>query len=257
MILYHVQKGDTIAQVTRELNTDWQTLKKQNPTAIGQSRTSGNWFLREGATVQLTSSFAQSLRDEIQQQETEEREESTTSSLASQVPLMVHPLIEETGDEEETSSSSSPATIEHTVQAGDTIWELAVKKYHVNVEDILTANSISDPRALKVGQILHIPLPPKGEQSEVTASWYGEDFHGRPMANGEIYNMHGATIAHKELPLGTRVQLTNARTGETATATVADRGPYIEGRDVDLSYGLAKKLSLLEQGVGSLEMQIL
>ncbi|HID03321.1 MAG TPA: septal ring lytic transglycosylase RlpA family protein, partial [Desulfobacterales bacterium] len=75
--------------------------------------------------------------------------------------------------------------------------------------------------------------------------------------NGDIYDMHAATIAHKEMPLGTRVELKNKETGESVLAVVTDRGPYIDGRDVDLSYGLAQKLSLVEQGVGSLVMRVL
>ena len=69
--------------------------------------------------------------------------------------------------------------------------------------------------------------------------------------------MYGNTIAHKEIPLGTRVELQNTETGEKVRAVVTDRGPYVEGRDVDLSYGLAKKLSLVNQGVGKLVMRIL
>jgi rare lipoprotein A len=76
------------------------------------------------------------------------------------------------------------------------------------------------------------------------------------MANGEIFDMNAATIAHKEIPLGTRVELENPSTGERAKAVVADRGPYVAGRDVDLSYGLAKKLSLVEKGVGPLVMHV-
>jgi rare lipoprotein A len=77
------------------------------------------------------------------------------------------------------------------------------------------------------------------------------------MANGDRYDMFADTIAHKELPFGTRVELKNPRTGEKTTAVVTDRGPFIEGRDVDLSYGLACRLSLVENGVDTLVMRIL
>jgi rare lipoprotein A len=77
------------------------------------------------------------------------------------------------------------------------------------------------------------------------------------MANGEPYDMYADTIAHKDIPLGTMVELENPRTGEKARAVVADRGPYVEGRDVDLSYELARKLSLVRQGVGNLRMRFL
>lgn len=146
----------------------------------------------------------------------------------------------------------------HTVKAGDTVWELAVKVYKVDPEEILRLNNISDPRALQIGAVLRIPGKIESRASEaVVASWYGAEHHGRPMANGDPYDMYAPTIAHKDLPLGTRVLLGNPATGETATATVTDRGPYIAGRDVDLSYHLAQRLSLERQGVGDLTMRIL
>ena len=77
------------------------------------------------------------------------------------------------------------------------------------------------------------------------------------MANGEPFNMHAATIAHKELPLGTKVELKNPQTGQKVLAVVTDRGPYIEGRDVDLSYGLARRLNMVDKGVGKLVMRVL
>ena len=118
-------------------------------------------------------------------------------------------------------------------------------------------NGIADPKALQIGQELTIRLPQSTGEKPVVASWYGEAFHGRPMANGDIYDMHAATIAHKEMPLGTKVELKNSETGEMVRAVVTDRGPYIKDRDVDLSYGLAQKLSLVEQGIGNLTMRVL
>jgi rare lipoprotein A len=69
--------------------------------------------------------------------------------------------------------------------------------------------------------------------------------------------MYGPTVAHKELPLGTKVALENPATGEHVTAIVTDRGPYIDGRDVDLSYGIARRLSLVEKGVAPLVMKVI
>lgn len=162
------------------------------------------------------------------------------------------------------TGNASPATRitsaerSHTVKPGDTVWELAVRVYNVDPKEIMALNKIGDPRKLQIGQTLRIPgkVQSAGKE-EVVASWYGADHHGRPMANGDPFNMYGATIAHKELPLGTRVRLENPATGEHVIATVTDRGPYIAGRDVDLSYRLAQRLSLERQGVGSLTMEIL
>ena len=96
-----------------------------------------------------------------------------------------------------------------------------------------------------------------GKAVKVVASWYGQYHHGRLMANGEPFNMFAATIAHKDLPLGAKVRLENPETGQHVIATVTDRGPYVAGRDVDLSYGVAKRLSLTKEGVGKLLMTVL
>lgn len=157
------------------------------------------------------------------------------------------------------SANSTPSEkwIEYTIKANDTLWTLAVKRFHVNVEDLIRDNGIEDPRKIQPGQKIRVRIPTYPRQQEVVASWYGQDHHGKPMANGETFDMGAATIAHKELPLGTRVELENPATGEKARAVVTDRGPYIAGRDVDLSRGLARKLSLEKKGVGSLVMRVL
>jgi len=147
---------------------------------------------------------------------------------------------------------------EYTIKRGDTIWDLAVNKYHVNVDDVIMDNNIQDPRKIQPGDKIKIRIPSYQSTSQVvTASWYGKDYHGRTMANGDIYNMYASTIAHKDLPLGTRVELENQETGVKVRAVVTDRGPFIEGRDVDLSYSLAKILSLDKKGVGRLVMRVL
>jgi len=146
---------------------------------------------------------------------------------------------------------------EYTIKAGDTIWDLAVNHYHVNVDDVIRDNNIQDPRRIQPGDKIRIQIPSYPSSQVVTASWYGEDYHGKAMANGDFYNMYAPTIAHKDLPLGTRVELENKETGVKVKAVVTDRGPFIAGRDVDLSYGLAKVLSLDEKGVGKLIMRVL
>jgi rare lipoprotein A len=160
--------------------------------------------------------------------------------------------------EREKSSSARTADrwVDYTIKENDTLWGLAVKRFHVNVDDLIRDNGIRDPRRIQPGQKLRVRLPSYPGHMKVVASWYGKEHHGRAMANGEIFDMNAATIAHKEIPLGTRVELENPSTGQRAKAVVADRGPYVAGRDVDLSYGLAKKLSLLEKGVGLLVMRV-
>lgn len=84
------------------------------------------------------------------------------------------------------------------------------------------------------------------------ASWYGPGFHGRPMANTKPYDMYAATVAHKQLPLGTRVCIRNPANERVVVATVTDRGPYIDGRIVDLSKGVAHALDI--DGVSKVEI---
>lgn len=88
-----------------------------------------------------------------------------------------------------------------------------------------------------------------GYSEEGLASWYGRDFHGKPTANGEMYDMYKVSAAHKLLPLGSRVRVTNLENGKTLNLTINDRGPFVKGRIIDLSYEAAKRLGTLDKGV--------
>lgn len=89
------------------------------------------------------------------------------------------------------------------------------------------------------------------------ASWYGPKFHGKQTASGETYNMYDLTCAHKYLPLGTIVRITNPENNHTVLLRVNDRGPFIPGRDFDLSFGAADKLGLVNQGVSKIYYEII
>jgi len=95
---------------------------------------------------------------------------------------------------------------------------------------------------------------PQGAQKGV-ASWYGAEFHGRPTASGEIYNMYDYTCAHREYPFGTKLRVVNLQNGKEVTCTVNDRGPFIPGRDIDLSYAAAKKIDLIGPGTQEVLME--
>lgn len=99
--------------------------------------------------------------------------------------------------------------------------------------------------------------PPKPRDSvRGLASWYGKDFHGKPTANGEIYDMHGISAAHRELPLGTVVDVTHLGNGRQVRVRINDRGPFIRGRILDLSYGAARQLDMVNEGVAKVEIRI-
>jgi len=92
--------------------------------------------------------------------------------------------------------------------------------------------------------------PHKGPYVETgTASWYGQPFHGRKTASGERYNMRKMTAAHKTLPFGAMVKVTDLETGRSIKVRITDRGPYAKGRIIDLSRKAAKKLGMYERGV--------
>jgi 3D (Asp-Asp-Asp) domain-containing protein len=80
-------------------------------------------------------------------------------------------------------------------------------------------------------------------------SWYGSFHHGRLMANGKRFNMYSVSVAHKTLPLGTKIRVINLSNGKSIIATVTDRGPYIKGRIVDMSYGAAQILGMVKAGI--------
>jgi rare lipoprotein A len=86
------------------------------------------------------------------------------------------------------------------------------------------------------------------------ASWYGEEFHGRPTANGEIYDMYQVSAAHKTLPIGTVVNVVNLTNGKELVMRINDRGPFVEGRIIDLSYAAAKEIGLVGPGVAEVKV---
>jgi rare lipoprotein A len=181
--------------------------------------------------------------------------------------------------------SASPPP-QYVVQQGDTLTEIAKKLGISDPMELARINHIKNPDLIQVGQVLKLPsgdagkqettpqpAPPKSPQGKkvpvlyaleknvsaragtlVTASWYGSNHHGQPMANGRPFNMYADTAAHRTLPFGTKVNLTNPANGHTATVEITDRGPFIRGRNLDVSYGVAKKLGMVEAGVTKLRM---
>lgn len=93
------------------------------------------------------------------------------------------------------------------------------------------------------------------EATYAVASWYGPYFHGRQTASGEIFDMYNFTCAHKEYPFGTKLKIINLANNRSVNCLVNDRGPYIEGRDLDLSYATAKEIGMIEPGVGIVKVE--
>jgi rare lipoprotein A len=89
------------------------------------------------------------------------------------------------------------------------------------------------------------------------ASWYGGKFHGRTTANGETYDMDGLTAAHRSLPFGSRVRVTNQATNESVVVRINDRGPFVGNRVIDLSRAAAKAVRLIGPGVAPVRLEVL
>ena len=87
------------------------------------------------------------------------------------------------------------------------------------------------------------------------ASWYGPKFHGKLTANGEIYDQMALTAAHKTLKFGTLLKVTNPKNGRAVIVRINDRGPYVVGRDLDLSKGAAIELGMLKKGVVKVKIE--
>jgi rare lipoprotein A (peptidoglycan hydrolase) len=92
---------------------------------------------------------------------------------------------------------------------------------------------------------------------ECTTSWYGEDFDGKQTANGETYDMYADTAAHPTLPLGSIVRVVNTRNHRSQVVRINDRGPYVEGRELDVSYQVARKLGFDQHGLAKVRLELL
>jgi rare lipoprotein A len=88
------------------------------------------------------------------------------------------------------------------------------------------------------------------------ASWYGAPYHNRRGSNGEVYDMNAMTAAHRTLPLGSIVRVTNTASGKSAVVRITDRGPFIQGRLIDLSQAAAKQIGLVQKGTGRVRVEV-
>ena len=113
-------------------------------------------------------------------------------------------------------------------------------------------------RPYEINGIRYLPLPDaEGFVEYGKASWYGEEFHGRPTASGLIYDMHAKSAAHKTLPLGSVVRVVNLSNLKSVIVPVNDRGPFVSGRVIDLSYAAAKELDMIGAGVVDVKVEAL
>ena len=105
------------------------------------------------------------------------------------------------------------------------------------------------------GQTYYPILSSHGFREEGIASWYGPGFHGKLTANGERYDMHGMTAAHRILPFGTRVRVTNLENGKSIVVRINDRGPFARDRIIDLTRTGAQRIGMLTQGTARVRLE--
>jgi len=111
------------------------------------------------------------------------------------------------------------------------------------------------PPPYKVDGKWYQPLPDaRGFRQRGIASWYGTDFHGKKTSNGETYDMHGLTAAHKTLPFNTMVRVIHLENGRQLDVRINDRGPFVKERIIDLSYRAADRLGIVGAGTGPVEV---
>ena len=146
-----------------------------------------------------------------------------------------------------------PTEIVYVVKHGDCVYNIA-SKYKVHMYQVRQWNNLTVHSVLQPGQelvIKHVDY----FAYEGLASWYGPGFHGQNMANGQVYDMNKIIVAHRTLPLGRKVCVTNLDNGKSIIAPVLDRGPYVKNsqgeytREIDLSYAVALELGTIQKGV--------
>ena len=150
-------------------------------------------------------------------------------------------------------TSARPVTVgqfsERTAQVQKT-----VRKYTPNVQKVKNL-VITIPQITKSKK--KRPTVKTGRVQYGRASYYARRFHGKRTASGERFNMNAMTCAHRKLPFGTHVKITNKANGRSVILRVNDRGPYAKGRIVDVSYAAAKKLGMIRSGTAKVKLEVI
>ncbi|RIH90199.1 Endolytic peptidoglycan transglycosylase RlpA [Calidithermus terrae] len=151
----------------------------------------------------------------------------------------------------------------YRVQKGDTLYSIA-RRYGTTVEALKALNGLSGD-VIRVGQVLQVSGTPAARPAAANrdwrfyqqgrAAWYGPGFQGRRTASGERFDTYGFTAAHRTLPFGTQVRVTNLRNGRSVIVRINDRGPYTRGYVIDLSYAAARAIGM--SGSATVRIEVL
>ncbi|WP_009634121.1 septal ring lytic transglycosylase RlpA family protein [Synechocystis sp. PCC 7509] len=132
-----------------------------------------------------------------------------------------------------------------------------LRRLLVNGPPLNTIAGIPQPKPQIIKQAKQVIAQAVKVGSHGMASWYGPGFNGRRSANGERYNQNGLTAAHRSLPFGTKVRVTNVRTGRSVVVRITDRGPHVRGRIIDLSAAAARIVGVMQSGVAPVRLEIM
>ncbi len=159
-----------------------------------------------------------------------------THTIALALYLLLFTALLFTGCSQKTSSSNRITTTKYTSKA----------RHKATMRPYTVMGKRYYPSYVEVGQTM------RG-----IASWYGPNFHGKRTSNGERYNMHARTAAHKTLPMDTIVKVTNLQNDKSTIVRINDRGPFVKGRIIDCSYKAGKEIGLDKMGIAKVEVEVL
>lgn len=132
----------------------------------------------------------------------------------------------------------------------------ASKERETGKKTVSRSKSAEKTESVKDDREVWLKRAQEGDMLTGKASWYGKDFHKKATASGVDYDMYTFTAAHRTLPMGTIVKVTDASHGNSVMVCVTDRGPYVRGRIIDLSYAAARKLDLEDRGVCNVKLEV-
>ncbi|MFM2062235.1 MAG: hypothetical protein RLZZ507_1905 [Cyanobacteriota bacterium] len=212
-----------------------------------------NQLIRENADAsQITVSWKTGEKSPVNHNKAQDKGSSVQQQLDRYtIKINGKELVEINAATQLADSTRNPA--QDALQATNRLRRLIGNASPISEIANLPANTtISMPKLPQQVAIGGIKLNFKG-----IASWYGYDWAGRKTANGERYNPEGMTAAHRSLPMGTKVRVTNTRNGQSVVVRINDRGPYIGGRIIDLSLGAARMLGMINSGVAPVRIDVL
>lgn len=253
---------------TQPVGSTDQTVQVQYESAMGvpvypSITREGNWTYAKESKAVSTASSSKALRDM-----SPIRKEGSTPNFYVEQPVQPQPQ-PRLSARSEPNFYTKPAPVAKTKKASTQKVTAAVAKPREEVEPAVTVPAVvAPPVVAAVEQPARrgfLSLFSRRDDSQASAvpaqvgkaSWYGGDFHGGRTANGERYDMESLTAAHRTLPFGTQIKVTNLENGQECVVRINNRGPFRQGRILDVSRAAARELGMIGRGIAKVQMQIL